>query len=357
MHFSEISNTRLALQHLTVKEQTTVQGLVEYMGALQAQDYPMAQLAVGKRLENTTAQMVELAINKGEILRTHLLRPTWHIVSSKDIYWILQLTAPHIKTAVRSRHKELELNGKVLSKIYKLLEKTLRDENHLTRNELYAIFHEAKISTENNRGAHILLSAELERIICNGKIKDGKQTFALLGERVPKPAILSRNEALEKLARIYFISRGPATLYDFVWWSGLPVRDARKAIEMIGKDFISENIGEETYFVPFSLPDFSDNSYSVLLLPAYDEFLIAYADRKASIENDKKAISQNGIFRPIIVINGKVVGLWKQNKIKDKIQVNIDLLKPLKKHQMEMIEKEVVELGRFLGKETTLDNF
>ena len=227
------------------------------MGALQAQDYPMAQLAVGKRLSNVTDEKIDLALNEGKILRTHLLRPTWHIVSSKDIHWILQLTAPHIKTAVKSRHKELELNEKVLSKIYLLLEKSLRDGNHLTRNELYSIFHEAKISTENNRGAHILLSAELEGIICSGKIKDGKQTFALLEERVQKPANLTRDEALEKLARIYFNSRGPATLRDFVWWSGLPVRDARKAIEMIGKDIISEEIEEETYLIPGSLPNLS----------------------------------------------------------------------------------------------------
>ena len=133
--------------------------------ALQAQDYPMAQLAVGKRLSNVTDEKIDLALNEGKILRTHLLRPTWHIVSSRDIYWILQLTAPHIKTAVKSRHKELVLNDKVLSKIYLLLEKSLRDGNHLTRNELYSIFHEAKISTKNNRGAHILLSSELEHML------------------------------------------------------------------------------------------------------------------------------------------------------------------------------------------------
>ncbi len=354
MHFTEISNIRLALQNLTVREQTTVQGLVEYMGALQAQDYLMVQLAVGKRLSNITDKKIDLVLNEGKILRTHLLRPTWHIVSSKDIYWILQLTAPHIKTAVRSRHKELELNEKVLSKIYLLLERSLRDENHLTRNELYSIFHEAKISTENNRGAHILLSAELEGIICSGKIKDGKQTFALLEERVPKPAACTRDEALEKLAKIYFESRSPATLRDFVWWSGLPVRDARKAIEMIRNDFISEEIEEETYLIPNSLPNLSQKNNSVFLLPAFDEFLIAYSNRKAAIENDKKAISQNGIFWAIIVVNGQVIGLWKRTKIKDKILVSVDPFKPLKKHQMELLEKEVVELGHFWGKETIL---
>ena len=296
------------------------------------------------------AEKVDSAMNTGEILRTHILRPTWHLVSSDDIYWMLQLTAPHIKNAAKSRHRELELNEKSLSKIYSLLEKALIDNNHLTRTELYSIFHEMKISTENNRGAHILMSAELEGILCSGKVIDGKQTFALLEERVSKPAPISREEALEKLARIYFESRWPATLRDFVWWSGLPVRDARKAIEMIGNDFIAEKIDEEIYMIPHSLPDLSQITNSVFLLPAFDEFLIAYTNRKAIIENDKMVVSKNGMFWPTVVVNGQVAGLWKRVIKKDKVNVTVDLFKPLKKHQLDLFEQEVTRLGDFLGK-------
>ncbi len=320
------------------------------MGAMQAQDYAMAQIAVGKRINDITVEKVDSAMNTGEILRTHILRPTWHLVSSDDIYWMLQLTAPHIKNAAKSRHRELELNEKSLSKIYSLLEKALIDNNHLTRTELYSIFHEMKISTENNRGAHILMSAELEGILCSGKVIDGKQTFALLEERVSKPAPISREEALEKLARIYFESRWPATLRDFVWWSGLPVRDARKAIEMIGNDFIAEKIDEEIYMIPHSLPDLSQITNSVFLLPAFDEFLIAYTNRKAIIENDKMVVSKNGMFWPTVVVNGQVAGLWKRVIKKDKVNVTVDLFKPLKKHQLDLFEQEVTRLGDFLGK-------
>ncbi|MBN2636791.1 MAG: AlkZ family DNA glycosylase [Prolixibacteraceae bacterium] len=354
MNFQEISKYRLTNQHLSVKKVTAVKELVKYMGAMQAQDYAMAQIAVGKRLDKVTGNEVNLAMNNGEILRTHLLRPTWHLVSADDIYWMLQLTAPHIKTLTQSRHKELDLTEKSLSKIFVLIEKVLLNNNHLTRSELYSAFHESKISTENNRGAHILMSAELEGIICSGRITNGQQTFALLEERFPKPMSISRDEALEKLARIYFESRWPATLRDFVWWSGLPVKDARKAMDMIGNDFTAEKIEEVTYLIPNSLPVFSENADSVFLLPAFDEYLIAYTDRKAVVENNKMVVSKNGIFWPIIVVNGQVVGLWKRTIKKDKVTVTIDPFMPLKKRQINLIEQEVSKLGDFLGKTAEL---
>ncbi len=356
MKFSEIPNIRLVNQHLSLQKQTSVKGLVKYMGAMQAQDYSMAQIAVGKRTKEVTSAEVDSAINKGEILRTHLLRPTWHLVSSDDIYWMLQLTAPHIKTATKSRHRELELSEKKLSKTFSIIEKALINNHHLTRTELYSIFHESKISTENNRGAHILMSAELEGILCSGKIIKGKQTFALLEERMPKLAPIKRDEALEKLARIYFTSRSPATLQDFVWWSGLPVRDARRAIEIIGIDFISEKIENENYIIPRSLKSFPDISDSVLLLPAFDEFLIAYTNRKAVIENDKMVVSKNGMFWPIIVVNGKIAGLWKRTIKKDTVTVTINLFKPLNKNQLDLVKQEVVRLGNFLGKKPKFEN-
>ena len=123
---------------------------------------------------------------------------------------------------------------------------------------------------------------------------------------------------------------------------------------MIGKDFTSENIDDEIYIVPHSLPDFSENADSVLLLPAFDEFLIAYSNRNAVIENDKMVVSKNGIFWPIIVINGQVTGLWKRTIKKERVTVNIDPFKLIKKHHLNLLEKEVIKLGDFLGKTAEL---
>jgi len=348
----DISNIRLESQHVAKKEFTTVKDIVGYMGAIQAQDYAMVKLAVGSRLANSTESLVETAIDNGDIIRTHLLRPTWHIVSADDIYWLLELTAPRIKASLNSRHKELELSEPVLKSIYSIIEKVLRGNKHLTREELILKFVEAKISIDNNRAYHILMTAELDGLVCSGSIKDNKQTFALLSERVPKRTNFTREEALEKLARKYFNSHCPATLKDFVWWSGLSVSDARKALEMIKHDLVSETIGSETYWLINSFTDPSNKGNSVYLLPAFDEFLISYTDRKASIssEDQIKAIYQNGIFRPTIVIDGQVAGVWKRTIKKDKVLVEIDTFKPLIKSEINSIEKQIIVLEHFWGK-------
>ena len=356
MQYSAFSNLRLANQHVTLKKQTSVQGLVEYLGAVQAQDYPMAKWALGVRLENITDKDIESALNRAEILRIHVLRPTWHMVSAKDIHWMLKLSAPHIRSNTAARHRQLDLNDSKLSKFYQILETSLRDNNHLTRHEIYSIFHQNKISTKDNRGAHILMCAELEGLICSGVYKGKNTTFALLAERAPSSVQLSRDESLARLAQTYFNSRGPATLRDFIWWSGLPVRDARKALAMIENNLQEVNDEDDIYY----LPDSSDFSTvmkdSVLLLPAFDEFLIAYTNRKVSINDkiNKKAISNNGVFRPVIVVNGQVVGIWKRTSQKNKVFVEVTLLKTLKNSQLKKIEKEVTRLGKFLGKEIVL---
>jgi hypothetical protein len=348
---TEISNIRLVSQHVAAKKFTSVKDVVGYMGAMQAQDYAMAKWAVGSRLANATDKAVEDAINKGEIIRTHLMRPTWHIVSADDIYWLLDLTGIHVKSLLKTRHTELELAGSELPSIYSLLEKTLSGKC-LTKDELTAEFVKAKISVDDNRLYHTLLRAELDGIVCSGVVKNKKQTYALLEERVPRPAPISRDEALGRLAQKYFTAHGPATLQDFVWWSGLPVRDARKAIDIIKSDFVSETIGSDVYWFLESNTKSVQPSDRVFLLSAFDEFLISYRDRKASISADiqPKAISSNGIFRPIIVVNGQVVGLWKRTIKKDTVCVEFQFLKTVESQFMDLIEQEVVRFGAFLGK-------
>lgn len=353
MLFSDISNSRLASQHIAIKTQTTVKDVVGYMVAMQAQDYAMAKLAVGIRLSDTTDKVIEAAISNGDIIRTHLLRPTWHLVSADDIYWLLELTAPHVKNLLKSRHKELELSGSVLTAIYTIIQNELRDGNHLTREELISIIEKANFSMDDNRAYHILLRAELDGILSSGSIKGNKQTYALLNERVPKTIHLTREEALGKLARKYFTSHGPATLQDFVWWSGLSVTDARKALGLIKDDLISESIDIETYWYTNTCSNPLNKKDGVYLLPAFDEFLISYKNRRASIvkDNQIKAIYQNGIFRPVIVIGGQIEGTWKRTMKKEKVIIETDFFQPHSKSIEKFIEHEAGKIGCFLGKE------
>lgn len=325
MNLADISNIRLISQQIGRSKLKTAKDIVGWMGAVQAQDYAMAKWAIGLRLPGSTDQVIENAINNGEILRTHLLRPTWHFVSADDIYWMLELTAPKIKESMRSRHKQLGLTDAIFTKSNSIIEKALRGGKHLIREELLVEIGNAKIVLDGNRVSHLLTRAELDGIVCSGAIKGGKQTYALLDEWIPKTQPLNKEEALAKLAKKYFTSRCPATFQDFAWWSGLPINTARYALEMVNSDFISEAIQEQIYWLPnsYSLP--KEDKDHVYLLPAYDEFIISYKDRSAalSFEDRTKTISDNGIFRPTIVVSGQVAGIWRRTIKKDKVFVKM----------------------------------
>jgi hypothetical protein len=356
MIFTDIANIRLINQQIAATKFNTPKKIVGWVGAIQAQDYAMAKWAVGIRLPHSTDKLIESAIDKGEILRTHLLRPTWHLVSADDIYWMLELTGPKILASLKSRHKELELSETVFTKSNKLIEKALAGGNHLTREELVSRFEKAKIATDQNRASHLMLRAELNGLVCSGLTKNKKPTYALLQERVPKVKSLSREEALAKLARAYFSSHGPATLQDFVWWSGMSVSEARQALEIIKSDFISEQIGLQTYWLTNSFLIPKNYKESLYLLPAYDEFLISYRDRSASlhVDHSKKTISDNGIFWPAVVINGQVKGLWKRTVKKDKVTVEAIFFQLADKTTKSLIEKAAVSFGHFLDKKVEI---
>lgn len=356
MNQKGIATFRLNTQQLLGTKHKTAKELVQWMGAIQAQDYPMAKWALGNRLLSSTDKLIEEAINKGDIIRTHLLRPTWHLAAKEDVRWMLELSSPQIKTLIRSANKQLELTQEVFSKSNSIIEKALSGGNHLTREELAIKLEAAKINTQGTRGIHLFLQAEMDGIICSGAMKANKITYALFDERIPKAKSIKKEEALEKLAQRYFLSHAPATLKDFYWWSGLPMADTKKALELVKKNLISERVGEEEFWFPQEASFKPLAKQTVHLLPAFDEYLISYKSRNVSILSDHqpKAFTTNGIFKPIIVINGQVGGIWKRTIKKDKVFIETDFFDKPAKSVRDAIEKEVISFGKFLGLEAEL---
>jgi len=355
MDYSDISTLRLHRQLVTNPIQKTVKEAVSVLGAMQAQDYYMAKWAIGMRLSKSTDNQIVEAIDKGEIIRTHLLRPTWHFVSSDDIYWMLELSAPNIRRILKTSDKGLELTEAIYSKSQVILENKLSGNKHLTRVELTNAFIQAGIAVDNNRASHLFMRAEVDGLICSGSIKDTKQTYALLHERTVKIKSLPREEALARLALRYFSSHGPATVHDFMWWSGLSISESRIALESIKSSLFQETIEGYTYW--FSDITVTPNSNSnIYLLPAFDEFLISYRNRLAAIskEHQPKAFSTNGIFYPIIVLNGRVIGIWKRALKKDTAHINIELFNVSDKETIPLLEQAAITYGNFLSKKIEL---
>jgi hypothetical protein len=353
---SYIAITRLGAQKIMSPDFSNPVEILHHMGAMQSQDFQMAKWAIGCRLLNPSEKKVEDSFNNAEILRTHLMRPTWHFVAAEDIYWMLDLTSPQIKSAMNARHDHLEISKTLLIKSFSIIEQLLLKQGEITREDLTKEFHHAKIRTDDNRLAHLLLCAELEGLVCSGPVKNNKPTYALLEERVPQKKVLARDEALAELAKRYFMSHGPATVSDFVWWSGLGVKDAKTALASVKSELVSESIGAQTYWMANFMEGRSLAKNSLFLLPAYDEFLISYRDRSASLSltHFGKAVSSNGIFRPLIVVNGQVTGLWRKLTKGDKIVIETDFFLPPGKLVKKLLEKEVYRLGQFLRQETIL---
>lgn len=346
-----IAHLRLHHQQLLHSALDTPQAVVGWMGAMQAQDYPMSKWAVGSRLPGSTDASIEQAINRGDIVRTHILRPTWHLVAATDIRWMLALSAPNVMRALETYTKQLGLTEDVRLKSNRLIAKML-EGRQMTREEIMAELQQAGIQTDDLRPAHLMFSAELEGIVCNGAVRGKQQTYALLDERVPPAPHIPKEEALARLALRYFRSHGPATLRDYVWWSGLRVADARAGLEAAKSELHSLLSDGQEYWMaepPKTPPKATD---SLLLLPAFDEFMVSYTNRSASLEArlSSQAITGNGIFKPIVVVYGQVVGLWKRTVKKASVALEFQPLSAAYRlpERAEMA-KAADAFGKFLG--------
>lgn len=324
--------TLLRLKNQQVTEPTfkTAAELISWMGAMQAQDYAMAKWAVGLRVTGATEKSIDDAINRGDIIRTHALRPTWHFVSPQDVHWMLDLSAQRIKAAMRTMDKKFGLDDAVFRKTNDIIAKALLQHPDLSREAIIQQLVARNIPTSENRVSHILVRAEMDRIICSGKSLGNRQSYALLSERAPRTDALNRDEALAKLALTYFNSHGPATLPDFNWWSGLTAGEAKHALEMVKHHFISETIDDKMYWFADGFEGNENHNDRTFMLPAYDEYIISYRDRSAALisENHSKAVSNNGVFRPVIVTKGKVTGTWRRTTKNNRTILETDFFLP-----------------------------
>ncbi|WP_294628060.1 winged helix DNA-binding domain-containing protein [uncultured Bacteroides sp.] len=351
----KIPDIRLQNQQLLNPLFRTPKELVSWMGAVQAQNYTMVKWAVGMRLKSATVQTVEKALKDGEILRTHVMRPTWHLVAAEDIRWMLKLSAQRIKAANDSFAKgyDLEIIDELFSKSNRLLEKILCGNKSLTKQEITEHFCRAGIVAEadNQRMTRLMARAEQEGIVCSGEDKGGKFTYALLEERVPSVPELTKDESLARLARSYFRSHAPAVLQDFVWWSGLPVSEARQAIYLINSELTVEQWHGQIWYIHEACRTCGKVSDSLHLLPSYDEYLLGYKDRTDVLpkEHYSKAFTNNGLFYPVILHKGQVVGNWDKSVRKKKIELPYSWFAPDSCVNEELVNRAKRRYLAFLG--------
>jgi hypothetical protein len=310
----KITGRRLHFQSLATPRFDRAEDVVEWLGAVQAQDFPAAKWAVAQRTTGATDVGLEQAFNAGTILRTHVLRPTWHLVPARDIRWMLALTAPRIRATMVRQGRWLGLDADMIARAKRTIVAMLSGGRQMTREEIGA-----KVAHRTMALGHVLLQAELDGLVCSGAVRGKRHTYALVDERVPATRPVGRDEALALLARRYFRSHGPATVKDFAWWSGLTTADARQGIAGV-PGLVSEVIGGTTYWLSDRSPG-AEQSGRVYLLPNFDEYLVAYADRSAACD----VARADAIFANTVVLDGRVVGTWKRTLAGETVGVDVTL--------------------------------
>jgi hypothetical protein len=348
----DICKQRLANQHLSKQTLEKPSEVVRLLGAVQAQDYGVAKWGVAQRTRNATDAAVEKEISEGAILRTHVLRPTWHFVVAADIRWMLALTAPRVKMILAHYDRTLEVDKAILRRSRAAMAKALEGGKQLTRAELSKVLQRARIRTENTqRLARIVMHAELDGVVCSGALRGKQFTYALLEERVPPANTLEREEALFELVKRYFKTRGPATVDDFAWWSGLTKADAKRGLQGAQSELEHESIEGRAYWFPTPVR-LKTKSPVARLLPNYDEYFIGLKDRSAMLST----LTTLGLETEvgflgghILTINGQVVGGWRRTFSGKKAIVELKALTTLGDDERRSIAREVQRFAAFLG--------
>ena len=349
---------RLRTQRLAGAGFTRPEDVVGWLGAVQSQDYGPAKWAVGSRQQRASDAAVERAFAEGRILRTHVLRPTWHFVLPADIRWLLTATAPRIQAGNAGRYRRLGLDAETLRRGEQLLAGALRGGKQLTRAELAEVLTKGGIDVQGQRLPHLLMYAELNAVICSGARRGLQQTYALLEERAPDARDLPYDEALAELARRYFTSHGPATAKDFATWASLTLAEVKASIEAAGSVLRREEIDGSAFWSAADEPRRTPalRSPTVRLVQGYDEYIMGYTETKRLLARLGTAWqpATPPVFALVVLLDGRVAGFWKRTIQKKAVVVEAALLEPFDAAQTRALEEQAARHAAFLGLAATL---
>jgi len=349
---NDIAARRLQAQRLTGEPFESPLDAIRSLTAVQSQDYGGAKWALGERSRATTDAQVDRLFDEGAILRTHVMRPTWHFVLPEDIGWLLALAGPRVRAALVGRYRRLELDDKVAARAEALFATALAGGRHLTRPELGEVLSRKRISPEGQRLPHLIMSAELDGLIASGPRRGKQFTYALLEERAAQARVLDRDEAVGELTLRYFRSHGPAQIQDFVWWSGLRIADARAGIALAGEALDHQTIEGKDYWFDAAARPLEQAAVVAHLLPNYDEYTVAHRDRGEILHADRpfdpKLFSFGSILSNIVTVGGKVRGSWRRTVARGGVRVEVRPLDRFKRAETAAVEDAAGRLGRFL---------
>ena len=344
---ASIVRRRLREQRLVGEPCATPAEAVAWNGAVQAQEHAEALWSLGMRVRDHDEAAVQAACDRGEIIRTHVLRPTWHFVAAADLRWLLRLTGPRVQSKDAGRMRDLGLDADTLARVHEALSRTLSDGEPRTRRELAAALERDGIDMGGQRIAHAVMHAELAGVLCSGPRRGKQHTYLPLDRRVPPAPERGRERDVAELAVRYFTSHGPATLRDFAWWSGLTIADGRAGVAAAGGRLATEQDEDGTAWIAAATGRADGPEHSgALLLGTYDEAVVAYRDLR-TIGSD--GVPGTALSARPIVLDGRAVGRWTRRVGRREVVVEVGLHAPPSRSQRRALQAAATRFGAFVG--------
>ena len=309
---------RLLNQQLIAPQFSTPTEVIRYMGAMQAQEYRMMRWAVAMRTRKPSHKAFKQAFDEGQVIRLHLMRGTWQLVCAEDYWSMIDLFA-HKAIAVTKgwmSSNKISIPDDELMRVRDILIQTAADQRSVTKEDFVHALAERNLQMDDHRLSYHIRMAELSGVLCSGDLLPMKATYALAADKVKSSVMMERDEALAHFTRKYFQSRQPASLEDFVWWSGLNISDCRKGIALLGDYIHVERYRGRDFYLTDDCRTRGFRKGTSLLIPPYDEYLIGYKSRDIVLpqEHRYRAHNNSGIFQPVIAYDGKICGNWKPFK-------------------------------------------
>lgn len=343
-----IAQQRLQTQHLINTPFSSPEEVVQWFGAVQAQEYWPSLWAVGLRLApGVTEKTVQQAVLDRKIVRTWPMRGTIHYVPAEDAAWMTKLTARRVNKKLAKTYAKHGATSELLAIAGESFAKSLQGGKQLTRKELYADLEQAGFKNANKIGLFAVTYWAQEGLICFGPHQEKQPTFVLLDEWVPKQRQLEGDEALAELARSYFRSHGPATVQDFAWWSGLTASEAKHALDLVATSLVSEDVDGRTYW--FTAGTQVSPKPSLLLLPCFDEYTVAYKDRSAAVPAERLKELGYGVSNNNIIADGQIIGSWKRTLKKTTVELSYNLLRELSPTEQAELASRAQQYANFIG--------
>jgi hypothetical protein len=322
---------------------------VRLLPAVQSQEDAHGFWSLGMRTRGSTYAEVKEAFDEGRILRTHMLRTTWHFVTPDDIRWILAATSPRVLTVFGSHFRSLGLDERTQQETGALVVNILEGGQHLTRKEIGAELERQGVTLGGERLTYIVMSAELRGLICSGPMRGAQHTYAVLDERVPPGLTYDKEEAQTELAFRFFKGHGPASLTDFTRWSSLTVTEAREAIQAAAARLDSTEVDGQTQWFDPTAPKPRSAQLTAHLLPLYDEAWLTYPKLNFETAAGHPHSPDMQLFTGSVIVRVRNVGTWRRTITTKKLTIETDLAPGLDDRSHKAVHEAVERLTEFLG--------